>query len=77
MATISFGRLNDHKCLPTYCVLIVFGGNFPKTMTSLSMGLGDGGSVQVCPTSSLLGALNVAFVVGLWGISLLFIVGAL
>jgi hypothetical protein len=71
LAIVSFGRLKDHKCFPTYCVLIVFGGNFPKTMTSFNMGLGDGGSVQVCPTSSLLGPLNVAYVVGVWGISLL------
>jgi hypothetical protein len=38
------------------------------------MGLGDGGSVQVHPTSSLLGPLNVTSVVGVWGISLVFIV---
>jgi cation-transporting ATPase 13A3/4/5 len=46
-------------------------------MASLSMGLGDGGGVQVRPTSSLLGPLNVASVVGIWGINLVFLVGAL
>ncbi len=64
MANVSFGRLRDHKCFPTYCILIVFGGNFPKTMIGLSVGLGDGGSVQVRPTSTLLGPLNVASIVG-------------
>jgi len=44
-------------------------------MIDLNMGLGDGGNVQVCPTSSLLRPLNVAFVMGVWGISLVFIVG--
>jgi len=71
----SSGRLRNHKCFPTYCALIIFGNNFPKTMIDLNMGLGDGGNVQVCPTSSLLRPLNVAFVMGVWGISLVFIVG--
>jgi len=57
--------------------MILFGGKFPKTMNNLSMGLGDGGSVQICRTSSLLGPLNAASVVGVWGISLLFIIGSL
>jgi hypothetical protein len=74
---VSFGRLRDHKCFPTYYVLIIFGSNFPKTMIGFNMGLGDGGSVQVHPTSSLLTPLNVASIVGVWGISLVFIVGAL
>jgi hypothetical protein len=64
LAIVSFGRLKNHKYFPTYCALIVFGGNFPKTMTSLNMGLGDGGSVQVHPTSSLSGPLNVALLCG-------------
>jgi hypothetical protein len=33
-------------------------------MIGLSVGLGDGGSVQVRPTSTLLGPLNVASIVG-------------
>jgi hypothetical protein len=49
-------------------------GQLPKNNTSFNMGLGDGGSVQVHPTSSLLGPLNVTSVVGVWGISLVFIV---
>ncbi len=77
MTIVFFGRLRDHKYFPTYCVLIIFGSNFPKIMISLNMSLGDGGNVQVRPTSSVLTPLNVASVVGVWGISLVFIVGAL
>ncbi len=75
MVVVSFGRLKDHKYFPTYYILIIFGNNFPKTMIDLNMGLGDGGSVKVCPASSLLGPLNVAFVMGVWGISLMIIIG--
>ncbi len=77
MVVVSFGRLRDHKYFPTYCILITFGNNFPKTMIDLNMGLGDGGNVQVCPTSSLLGPLNVISVMGVWAISLVFIVGVM
>ncbi len=77
MFVVSFGRLKDHNFFPTYCILIIFGSNFPKTMIDLKMGLGDGGNVKVCPASSLLGPLNVAFVMGVWGIRLVFIVGTL
>jgi hypothetical protein len=77
LTIVSFVRLKDHKCFPTYCVLIIFRSNFPKTMIGFNMGLGDGCNVQVCPTSSLVAPLNVASIVGVWGISLVFIVGAL